>query len=387
LTTKRQGVAALAAVWVGLALAPASRAESERERTRAMMKEIFESMKVLLPLSTNDERFAAPQNRAAVLAALEGLARHSDQIARHAREDDAARRYLGSSLATDAREALERYREGRYESSAFLVQQATENCIACHTRLPSPGDSPLSERFVDRTALNALPLEERTRLLIATRQFDEALTVLEGLFANPGVNPSEMLAPLTDYLIVSVRVKGDLQRPVPVLERFAKRPDLWRSLRLDVEEWVRALKELRPVAEAPPELETARRLVEEAQRLVPYPADRRGLVHNVVASSVLHRFLETKPASKRDEAEAYYLLGVAQAQIGDLYWVPQAEFFLETSIRLAPREPFAEPAYALLEEQTLLAYTGSSGVNVPASISKHLAELRALVDAGKGAAK
>ena len=379
----RRCARAFAALCAGLCLASLARAESERDQTRAAMKEIFASMKVLLPLSTNDERFGAPQNRAAVLAALESLANHADAVAQHARENDAARRYLGSSLATDARDALERYREGRYESAAFLVQQATENCIACHTRLPSPGDSPLSQHFVDRSALNALPTAERTRLLVATRQFDEALAAYEALFASPEVNPAEMLVPLTDYLIIAVRVKGDYERPVPVLERFAKRPDLWRNLRLDVDEWVSALRELRPLADAPPDLATARKLVEQAQHLVPYPADRRGLVHNVVASSVLHRLLESKPASKRDQAEAYYLLGVAEAQIGEMYWVPQAEYYLETAIRMAPGEPFAEPAFALLEEQTLLAYTGSSGVHAPPAISKHLAELRALVDSAK----
>jgi len=383
LTTRRRELWAGALLCAGLTLAVAGHAESEPDKTRKTMREIFASMKVLLPLSTNEERFGAPQNRAAVLAALESLASHADRIASHARADDAARLYIGSSLASDARDALQRYKEGRYESSAFLVQQATENCIACHTRLPSPGDSPLSEHFVDRSALNALPIAERIRLLVATRQFDEALAASERLFADPGVNPAEMLVPLTDYLIVAVRVKGDYARPVPVLERFAKRPDLWRSLRLDVEEWVRALKELAPLAEAPPELATARELVEEAQRLVPYPADRRGLVQNIVASSVLHRYLDAKPPAKRDEAEAYYLLGVAEAQIGEPYWVPQADFYLETAIRLAPREPFAEPAYALLEEQTLLIYTGSSGVHAPESVTKHLQELRALVDAGK----
>ncbi|HTY16167.1 MAG TPA: hypothetical protein VMH82_00420 [Myxococcota bacterium] len=378
---------ALAALCACLGLAAPAGASTERDETRAAMKQIFASMKVLLPLSTNEERFASPQNRAAVLAALESLAEHADQVAQHAREEDAARRYIGSSLATDARDALERYREGRTESAAFLVQQATENCIACHTRLPSPGDSPLSQHFVDKSALNAMPMAERVRLLVATRQFDEALAAYEALFADPQVSPAEMVVPLTDYLIVAVRVKGDYQRPVPVLQRFARRPDVWRSLRLDVDEWVQALPQLQPLADAPPDLATARRLIDEAQHLVPYPADRRGLVHDVVASSILYRLLEAKPTSKRDQAEAYYLLGVAETQLGEMYWEPQAEVYLETAIRMAPDQPFAEPAFALLEEQTLLAYTGSSGVHAPASVTKHLEELRALVDAGKGVPK
>lgn len=371
----------------GLALAAAlatppgtARGEDERARTRERMREIFESVRVLLPLSVSDEKFGAPEHRDAVARALESLARNADELAAHAGRQDQARRFLGRSLADDARAALDRYREGRTDSAAFLVQQATENCIACHTKLESPGDSPLSQQFVDRTALAQLPPEERARLLIATRQFDEALATLEQVIASEGVHPSEMLVPITDYLVVSIRVKNDFDRPIPVLEKLARRPDLWRQLRADVETWVAALRELRPLRDRPPELATARRLVEEAGRLVPFPADRRGLVHYVVASSILHRFLDGGPRPPAEASEAYYLLGICELEVGDTFWVSQADFYLETAIRTAPREPSADLAYALLEEALIESYTGSSGVNVPDAVAQRLKALRKLVD-------
>ena len=55
--------------------------------------------------------------------------------------------------------------------------------------------------------------------------------------------------------------------------------------------------------------------------------------------------------------------------------------YLETAIRLAPREPSALDAYLVLEEATVASYTGSQGEQLPASIAEHLEELRALVDA------
>jgi hypothetical protein len=368
------------ALGVGLlAGANSARAEDEASRTRARMGEIFESMRVLLPLSVNTERFGAADERAAVTAALEALARHADQLAEHARRDDPERRFLGRSLADDARHALDRYREGRFESAAFLVQQTTENCIACHTKLQSPGDPLRSEAFVDRSALAELPPEERARLFMATRQFDEALTTLEGVIGSE-IHPSELLLPIIDYLVVSIRVRNDYDRPLPTLEKLARRPDLWRQLRADVETWIRALRELRPLRDREPELATARRLIEEAQRLVPFPADRRGLVHYVVASSVLHRYLDAKPRTPRETGEAYYLLGVAELQIDDTFWVSQADFYLETAIRTAPKEPSADQAFALFEEATIESYTGSSGTHLPEPVARRLDELRRLVD-------
>jgi hypothetical protein len=388
----RARVVARASLWLAplalaLAGAPAARAAetaptpAEREQTRATMREIFESIRVLLPLSVNETRFAAPENRAAVESALEALATNADAVAAHARANDPARRGFGRSLARDAREARDRYAAGRYDSAAFQIQQATENCVACHTRLPSPGDSPVGENFVDRTAIAALPPAERARIEVATRQFDEATASYEKLLADPKVHPNELVAPLVDYLIVQVRVRGDFERPRKTLERFARRPDLWRHLRVDVERWARSLRELAPIAKQPPTLAAAQDVIARARAVDQYPADHRGLVHWLVASSILERLLDAGPPSDRDAAEAYYLLGLAETHVGETTWVSRPLLYLEAAIRLAPKEPFAQEAYLLLEEETVLDYTGSQGVALPESVEAHLAELRDLVDA------
>jgi hypothetical protein len=371
------GPACLLAALACLA-APPARAAGD-EQTRARMRELFASMQLLLPLSADGD-LAAPDERERVTRALESLAANADLLAAHAGENDPARRYLGRSLASDARNALERYREGRTDSASFLIQQATENCIACHGKLRSPGDSPLAASFVDAGALAKLPPEERARLQIATRQFDDAMTTLEGLFADPAVHPSTMLGPLTDYLIVAVRVKGDYDRPVPVLERFAKRPDLWVQLRGDVEQWIRDLRELRPLRSEAPSLATARRLVEEARSAQPLAPDERSLVRTLVASSILLRWLQDGERPAAEQSEAWELLGVCELRAGDTFWLSQAEFYLETAIRRAPGSVPAKRAYELLEAEMIESYTGSAGVDLPPALAAHLAELHALAE-------
>ncbi len=361
---------------------PAGAADAEREATRATMRQIFESIRVVLPLSVNETKFAAPENRVAIEQALAALADNANALASHARGTDPTRPYLGGSLEHDAREALDRYRAGHFAGAAFQIQQATENCVACHTKLHSPGLSPVAVHFVDRSALAGLPLAERARLEVATRQFDAAVASYEKLLASAKVSPGELLTPLVEYLIVEVRVKGEFERAAKTLARFAKRPDLWRHLRADVEGWIRALRELRPLASSAADLATARDVIARARSLARVPADTGPLIHYLVASSVLQRFLATTPPpTNRDAAEAYYLLGLAETHVSDTYWVSQADMYLETAIRLAPREPSALEAYLVLEEETVASYTGSQGEQLPASVAQHLEELRALVDA------
>ena len=69
-----------------------------------------------------------------------------------------------------------------------------------------------------------------------------------------------------------------------------------------------------------------------------------GLVHFVAASGLLHRFLETRDAGVEADAEAYYLLGIAESHIVSSMWTDQTSFFLETAIRLRPHSPLAGQA-------------------------------------------
>jgi hypothetical protein len=359
--------------------------QATREATRATMREIFESIRVLLPLSVRWEEFQSPAQRDAVLGALRRLTQNAAVLSEHARAEDPGFRHLGRSLERDAQEALREYERGRYAHAEFLVLSLTEYCVACHSRLPSPGDSPLAAHFVDGSALASLPAAERAGLQVATRQFDAALVSYEALLREPGYAPGELLDPLTDYLIVALRVKQDPARPIPVLEHFARRPDLRRYLRLDVERWIADLRRLAAQPRAEADLATARRLLAEGRDLIAFPGDRRALVHYVAASDILYRWLEAQPGpapdgAATDRAEAYYLLGLIETRIGRDRGASPARYYLENAVRLAPKAPFAQLAYAVLEEETLLDYGAVEGEALPDDVEQRLAELERLLD-------
>jgi tetratricopeptide (TPR) repeat protein len=353
--------------------------EAGREATRAAMRKIFADMRVLLPLSASTQRFGAPESQETIRTALRDLSAHAAALSSHVGPDDPRFRHLGSTLARDARDALWTYENGQPETAQFLIHQLTESCVSCHSRLPS-GDSPLAEGFLAKGALAGLSPQERAGLQLATRRFGEALVTYESILASPQYSPAALLDPITDYLIISVRVKQEPERAIPVFEAFAKRPDLWRYLRLDVAYWIASLRRLGPLVGEAPDLAGARALLEEARREIRFPADRRALVHYVVASSILHRYVEANTGSRKQVAEAYYLLGIIESRIGRNEWVSQAGALLEASIRLAPKAPFAETAYAILEEETLLDYGGALGEALPPDVAANLKELRNLID-------
>ncbi|NNL67853.1 MAG: hypothetical protein HKP30_16515, partial [Myxococcales bacterium] len=216
-------------------------------------------------------------------------------------------------------------------------------------------------------------------LLMATRRFDEALDGLEALLADPTVHAATLLGPLTDYLVVSLRVKGDYERPVRVLERFAARRDVWQKLRLDVQSWVNALPELARRTAGKPSVAKARQLVAMGDQLDVEPGDQGSRAHLVAASAVLERFIAEHTERDAALAEAYYLRGIVEARIGRNYWVTAAPFLLAEAVRIAPASEPAARAYALLERELILGYEGSDIEELTPEDREHLDSLRALM--------
>jgi hypothetical protein len=356
------------------------------EFPRVAMREILGVIAFALPRSLDPARFGAPDKRAETLDSLLVLARDAEQIEAHGAERGEGFRHLSRALAQDAREVARRYEDGRFDESGFLLQRLTENCMACHSRLYSDRDSPLGKHLVEQMELTGLSGSELARLQTATRQFEAALETWEGLFKNPDVTPAQMdlMGWLADYLTVCVRVRGDESRALETLRALAAREDVPDWLERDLGAWIRALESLRVPTETGPDgsaLARARTLIVQAEKLREVPADHTGLVHDLVASSLLHRYTEERLRRGSDVAEAYYWLGVAESRIDRSYWLSQADLYLETAIRMAPAEPFAKDALELLRARTVAGYTGSAGTHLPSDVQAKLDELAALVAA------
>ncbi len=355
---------------------------TDAKQTRAMMREIFNGVRVVLPASVDPDEFSDPANRENILAAFEILARNTQMLDDHTLTQNQKMHFLARSVARDASDAQRHFEEKRYERSAFVLRQIAENCVVCHTRLPDLEDSEVAVGFVDVGAMESLPLEPRATLQIATRRFDDALASLSELLEDPATHPAIMLGPLTDYFVVAIRVKGDFDRTAAMLATFGQREDLWASLKRDVAAWIEELPALRKQATAKPNVATARNLIDAATADDQEGDGQSGLLQLVVASAILERFIDSHPEQDPALGEALYLLGTLEARIGRNYWVTPAPFLLEQSIRLAPGEPFAAEALAILERELHAEYEGSDYELLPADDQSRLTELRLLIQGG-----
>ncbi len=350
------------------------------------MREIFAALAVLLPLSLDPSGFSDPEKKESVEKALAALSLNAGYLEEHGGERGVGFRYLAGNLKRDAQEAQRRFSAGQPAESAFFVQQLTENCLSCHARLPG-GDAPMGARLFKRMDLSHLSPPDRARLQAATRQFSASLDTWELVFRMPDVSPAqmEMMGWLADYLTVAIRVNGDVERALATLRQLALRNDVPQWVGEDLRVWISALETIQArdlQGRDGDTLARARALIAEGEKVREYPADHTGLVHDLVASGLLHRFTESHPDPGGSEtmAEAYYLLGSTESRIDRSYWFDPADFYLETSIRMAPGAPFAPQAYKELEERTIRSHTGTSGTHMPEDERTRLDALATLVN-------
>lgn len=354
---------------------------ASEDATREEMAKIFEAMQYLMPLSLSEAKFSDPAERERILKSLALIESSSASLEQHGNGQDAGFSYLSSTLAMDARDVHERFSAGHVRETQFMVQQIAENCMACHSRLPSE-DARLSQEFVSESKIERLPVDQRAKLEYATRQFGRALTSYEALLADPDFSPTDldMLGFLDEYLELCIRVRQDFERPRRALQKFSKRQDVTPVLRGAVEKWIDSLGALQTRTPLSDPLSDAMDLIATASDPEQYDDEREALVYYVHASGVLHRYVARRPTDRRRLAEAYYQLGVIEMRIGQSFWLSQAEAYLEGAIRTVPGEPTAQRAFDLLEEFLIAGYSGSGGTNVPPDVQARLDELSELAD-------
>ena len=248
-------------------------------------------------------------------------------------------------------------------------------------KLPDPGHAPRMDHFFKDMAVNKLSPPEKARLQVALRQFDDALITWEEMFKT-WPKPSELFAmdTLPEYLKVTLRVKADPKRALSALEKLSERSDLPTFMTREVTTWKRSLTKLAPeLGKNGNELTRAEKMIQNAKLSMEYPMDRTALVDFIIASGLLNRYMQAKNISAENTARAYYLLGLTESLIGRSTWLTQTDYYLEASVRAAPKSKIALKALDALEQQILMEYSGSGGTNIPEDVQTNLDELRNLV--------
>lgn len=379
--------ASAAVVYVALLAmgAVASPQDDTYSSTQATMRGVFLTLSKAYKYSLDPEAFESPTNRNEIHNTLEALVKNADALESHIGELDPSFDYLKRSLARDANEALSRFESGQYMGSRWALNKITENCVTCHSKLPAEKQTALTKGFLSDQEIKTLDPLAHAELALALRQFDQAMGEYEAVFTDRNMSPRDIMMTnaLENYLRVAAGVRGETERAIRALSQFAAREDVSDATRTLIRGWLKQLGSFDTKVESGKELATAREVIDKARASTRFPKDRSQQVTFIEAASILHKYLQTKPSSNVDVAEALYLLGVAESYISRSYWISETDHLLEQAIRKAPGAPVAKEAYAFLEEYMMAGYSVTAR-KIPEGESKRLEELRELIANANG---
>jgi hypothetical protein len=353
----------------------------ERSKTKASMRGIFVTVTKAYLYSLDAKAFEDPANNAEITSMLQALAANASDLELHGGGLNPSFEYMRRSLAQDAVEALDRFQEGQYMGARFVLSKITENCVTCHSKLPIRGKFDPGANFVDQAKIKKLKPLERAELDIATRQFDTALTTYEKIFADPETS-AETLAlagAWEKYIRLCVGVFDNTARPIAALQKFVQRPDVSASQKKLVSGWIDQLRKLDLDSAVGHELEVSRRMLKHAEDNIRFASDRSQMVDYIAVATILNRFLATNPKGNLAVAEAFYILGVAEARIQRSYWISETGILLAQAIREAPKSEIAKKAYAFLEEYTISSHLATTSRDVSPELKANLEDLRKLM--------
>ena len=336
----------------------ASAAESQDTEVLEVMRRAYDSLSFLIELALEPgyDRINEPE----VSAKLEQLDQASYTLLKHGQLEPVSFHLLGRSLDQNVQQMVKNYRIGLHEVAELYLLDTIEHCVACHTRLPEEKSRNIGEAFgvsLEGSQLNSVLA---ARILIAVRQPEKALEIMENYLMQSDYNTSDIESEeeLLDYLWYCLHITADGDRPTEVLQHARNRESTPFYLQRKISLWMENLEQFSDDLRQEPGMNQIRSLYQAADKAEASLIKRDRSVYDIVTSTMINRLLESNPGLEPEEkSELYFMLAMIHMRLRTFTSsVPSAELYLEASIREAPDSELAKAAYAELEQYALEYY-------------------------------
>ena len=357
--------------------------QSKMDQFSAILTDLF-------PLLVSDDKFRDPVNKDRIQSHVKTLntLAHSlndkDDAASVliATSNDPSMRYLSQLLKHELDSALDGLELGKSDYSRVVLKNITGICIECHTR--GKWGKSFQKDLANSWQFKGLDTFDKAQLYTATRQYENALTIYEGIFNNFSKNKGfhfrwEKAAKMV--LNLSVRIKQDPDLGLKTVNKILKHPNAALFLKNNARQWKRDLlswKREKPLTSESAKFKFAKKLIKRAQLNQNYWADSTTYVLYLRASGILHDLLNSSTVKKAKKAESLYLLGQAYEALSAHSYSKLNEYYYKSCITYQPHSAQAVKCYQRYEVSVFLGYSGSGGFAAPPSSMQHLRYLKDL---------
>jgi hypothetical protein len=349
----------------------------------ARMRGMAKNLETLMPYVFSRQEFNDSTNNKRIHDLIAEFSKSVDMVPKHAGEvmlgKDPIVKFSVQRLQSNTRSALEAFDEGHMDYARTVLSESMGLCFNCHTSTQfGPEDSFSTKQLAANFRIYPT---ERADYYVATRQFDRAIDVLEGVLKPAGLtandNPHEQLAALRKYLSLEVRVKKDPVRAASTVESFLQNQKLPYFIATDAEAWLHSLREWQSEKTPKEPFSRAQTLLKKIGSRQTSQADQGAFVDYLRASSLLHEGLR-ETAKTETKAKIYQMLGKSYDTLSETGTWDLPEVYFEACVRATPKTSLSQQCYKDYERTVVLGFSGSAGVFLPKEQREHLAELKGI---------
>lgn len=361
---------------------------STPQNWNSKMVEISHQLSVMGPYIFDERQFSDPANFETIRKQTKKLYELSQSIdPKHAEKfetpsSDPAIPYFATQFREDIQRAHESLESDHRTYARSVLRTSMSYCISCHTR--SDAGPKFTEYMSDAFVLKLQPME-RARYYTATRQYESALKQFIAILEDPNTGknrPFDIERAARSALAIAVRVYKDPEQATKIVKDVIDKPVTPLFVRNDATAWLKSIQAWKKdkntiLATEAGMLSKVKGLIAQAEAQQRYPADMKGDIYYLRATSLIHDYFN-KYSKPKYATEMYYYAGASYDALKELGFWTLHEMYYEKCVRETPHSAMARKCYESLEQSVLLGYSGSAGLFLPATVQKQLNELRAL---------
>ncbi len=314
------------------------------------MRSMAESYEKLLPYLYDRQRYQDPRNEKFISLYLKNLNNSVGDLERHTAKGLSGNDPLFATglkgLKTMIHKANETYFLENYDYSQKLLQASVQYCNGCHTRTNIGPTFIKWDQFEEiSTGLNPV---DHANVLVATRQFPQAVDLLEEKLSSGSANQGQAEEMLNKAMLISLRNLGSPSRALNILQNLAE-PKFVNLSPQVLSQWKAYLRKWQ--AGTLVNKDTATNLLRSRHLAGEHTI---AAIHN---SQILHQALSTT-INVPQRAQIYFGLGKIYSKYPLLVSWQLPETYYEACIYQLPSSQLALKCYYALESH-LLAKTNS----------------------------
>ncbi len=339
-------------LWIGLLLSTLGGCTSDSPQTGGWslnMRSMAESYEKLTPYMFNTKRYSDPKNEKFISLYLKNLNQGASELDQHTAKglsgNDPLFKIGLKGLKRLIQKANESYFVESYAYSQKLLQASMNHCSTCHSRTNMGPTFMKWDQFDDITA--KMEPTDHASLLVATRQFPKAVTVLEEALNSQSMSPQETIKIVKQALFITLKNLNDPQRASQIVQKLQKQR-FSKSQNRAFTQWQNYLKSW----------QNNQGLSQSSLRkiLSKQPVLSGNFAKDVHKSLLLHRGLSTE-MNKNWRAKIYYALGKMYESLSSFALWNLPETYFETCITEVPGTKQSLKCYYALEARVNSAPT------------------------------